>query len=389
VVGVSPKEWKVFDLLLKMELAVLRERRRLFKEITCRDYLARKAPSVGAPAGSAAVDDGHLSKGTQHAFNIGGNPPFREIDIFFCRQRRKVYIRFMALDLAKRGISSLGSHEAMPFLDLMARDPHAADLLVSMASAAAKCSDQTRRKLLLPTVPQQFCKPLKRDIDVLARTLDKLPPIAQLVPFRNISKFIAEVDKRLPATLHWIVESFQGHLELLEANLMHSDWHIFLLKPSTAEAKRGFGDRKRKAGGSLFAFHGSPFYNWHSILCSRLKNASGTPLQVRSMDYGEGIYLTSCLEIAYWYADEHPVGAWNNSLFGSVSCLALCEIVPGSHVRSEGPIFVVKDEKSVEILCLIVIPQGSELAHLKYAIASDMVAAVKGTVQYRKMMRGI
>jgi Poly(ADP-ribose) polymerase catalytic domain/ARTD15 N-terminal domain len=382
---VKLKEWKIFDLLLQMELATFRERRILYNHFNVCDHFGNDSSSLGLH-GSAAVDDGIPSKLTQPVSRNGGNSPFCGIDLSTCRLSRELYMQFTARgEPTDGGTSSSGCHEAMPFLDFMCRDPNAADLLISMALAAAKCSDQTRRKLLLPSIPPEFCTPDgEPDLDALARTLDKLPPIAEVVALRDTPESIAEIDNRLPASLQWILESFDGHLEQLKEEVVHPDWHIFLVKPSVAAVSRGLDDRERAAGGSLFAFHGSSFYNWHSILRSRLKIASGTPLQANGSAHGKGIYLGEVLHVSLPFARRQS--AWDNSLFGT-SCFALCEIAPGATVLTKRPMFVVKDEWSVELMCLIVISNidSCQQAPVKNTTANHLASLVKATVQYRNL----
>ena len=100
--------------------------------------------------------------------------------------------------------------------------------------------------------------------------------------------------------------------------------HQFLLLSASPEKEQRFQELKEKFG-SFFAFHGSPIGNWHSIMrtgcvllsrikshrahgqttsCAqhlatdaavltllRLRNASGSKLQLHGAAYGNGIYL--------------------------------------------------------------------------------------------------
>ena len=51
----------------------------------------------------------------------------------------------------------------------------------------------------------------------------------------------------------------------------------YRLTVSSTAAVRQFEEAKRQKG-SFYAFHGSPLYNWHSILRSSLRNCSDTAL---------------------------------------------------------------------------------------------------------------
>lgn len=64
--------------------------------------------------------------------------------------------------------------------------------------------------------------------------------------------------------------------------------YMFLSSPPEKEAE--FQQLKKKHG-SILAFHGSAFGNWHSILRIGLKNFSNTELMSTGAAYGPGIYL--------------------------------------------------------------------------------------------------
>lgn len=107
-----------------------------------------------------------------------------------------------------------------------------------------------------------------------------------------------------------------------EMNTEHQ--YMFLSSPPEKEAK--FQELKQ-AKGSIWAFHGSAFANWHSILRIGLKNYSHTDLMSCGAAYGAGIYLSPHSSTSAGYS--HGQRGWPNSKFktssGHMTCIALCE----------------------------------------------------------------
>lgn len=66
----------------------------------------------------------------------------------------------------------------------------------------------------------------------------------------------------------------------------------FYLMTNSPEREAAF-QRLKAQHGSIWKFHGSPFYNWHSILRTNLRNVSGTQLMRVGQALGKGIYLAS------------------------------------------------------------------------------------------------
>eukprot|EP00698_Gefionella_okellyi_P020493 TRINITY_DN643_c0_g1_i1.p1 TRINITY_DN643_c0_g1~~TRINITY_DN643_c0_g1_i1.p1 ORF type:complete len:652 (-),score=119.59 TRINITY_DN643_c0_g1_i1:302-2257(-) len=159
--------------------------------------------------------------------------------------------------------------------------------------------------------------------------------------------------------LRWIITSNRTHLELLQPDQEFQHFkgcRQFVMRGTTPEkeAKHARGVKKH---GSFFAFHGSAFWNWHSILRNGLKNYSNTEFMVDGATEGEGIYLglDSGTSLGYAWAGT----AWDKSQTPTCNiCLAVCEVVAAGHVPR--PWYVVPDENHVNtrffVLC------GSQIA---------------------------
>eukprot|EP00884_Botryococcus_braunii_P023078 jgi/Botrbrau1/9454/Bobra.0252s0075.1 len=105
--------------------------------------------------------------------------------------------------------------------------------------------------------------------------------------------------------MNWVVLTFDGVLLPLSTEAvpcLPEGWDPFLVQAGNMERANAFRHRKRSADGkSLFAYHGSPLWNWHSIVRQDIKNASGTPLQAHRSDYGPGIYLSPDPQVVVSY----------------------------------------------------------------------------------------
>jgi hypothetical protein len=277
-------------------------------------------------------------------------------------------------------------HGRLSGLALLIRDPRAAGLLISMAAVAAMCHHEGRRELLLPIIPPEFHTwNGMKDWHLLASTIDKLPALAKVPSACRLSEWLASIDGRLPCCFEWILGSFRGHLQeiTLDPGFMEPGSNVILVKQGSSEAIRAFEDQKRSAGGSIFAFHASPLFNWHSILRLRIKIASGSMLQANGRSFGDGIYLGSEFRDVVCYSRMGD--AWRNSSFGA-GCIGLCEVVQDENLAyhgTKGNVLVVSKEANVMLRCLCVFSMPILNGSCKNMQASGLAALVTGTESYR------
>ena len=133
----------------------------------------------------------------------------------------------------------------------------------------------------------------------------------------------------------------------------------------------------RKLHGSEFAFHGSPFENWHSILRNGLYNASGTRFQLHGAAYGPGIYLSPSADMAFHYSgiatrreslptyrrrDEAYMHSRNLLCYDSLHCIALCEVIKSQNInRMTENVWVFPSGDNI-IARFLFVYQGQQLA---------------------------
>ncbi|KAJ7579700.1 hypothetical protein C8J56DRAFT_963387, partial [Mycena floridula] len=106
---------------------------------------------------------------------------------------------------------------------------------------------------------------------------------------------------------------------------------------------------------SLYAFHGSPLRNWHSII----RHGLWFKTIANGRAYGNGVYLAKDASVSMGhYAHGNRVSAWNKSKVSPSSCVALAEIVnlPSKFVSSN-PYFVIPETSW--IVCRYLLVRGA------------------------------
>ncbi|KAG5758191.1 hypothetical protein H9Q72_013674 [Fusarium xylarioides] len=89
---------------------------------------------------------------------------------------------------------------------------------------------------------------------------------------------------------------------------------------------------------TLFAWHGSPLSNWHSIIRTGL-DFSNT---LHGRAYGDGVYLARDFETSRAYSNRETMKVWPSSALKVTSAISMCEIVNSpSQFVSTNPFFVV------------------------------------------------
>ena len=236
----------------------------------------------------------------------------------------------------------------------IATDVHVADLLVSIAKAAA---NSTRWKLIFNPYPTLFdpedatkkiLHPNNKEIDKVRQIMNKIPEVKEISQGR-MKDSLEKGSKWSYSLLQWIMSSNTSHLIRLckeERVASMSTPHQFLMV-SASPAKQAQFDALKKKHKSIFAFHGSALENWHSILRNGLYNASGTAHQVNGAAYGSGIYLSPSASVSYGYSQLQVEGARIDSrdskdqdfMGGTLSCVAVCEVID-DQLKRNGDIWV-------------------------------------------------
>ncbi|CAG8567783.1 8671_t:CDS:10 [Paraglomus occultum] len=213
--------------------------------------------------------------------------------------------------------------------------------------------------------------------ELLKEKINLLPPVNEMVQYAQKNSLKADLDKidsLCFPLLSWIISSNRTHLRLLESDdekVQYSDpantyssWKQFIMIMSSPEKEEKFqkekqrlrDERRGQTLGELFAFHGSPLTNWHSIIRTSLNYNKVT----HGRAFGDGVYhsLQAATSASYAhnnYYGRTDGGSWKNSLLIVQKCIALCEIVNRpSQFTSTSPHLVVKDESWITTRYLFV-----------------------------------
>ncbi|TEB26206.1 hypothetical protein FA13DRAFT_1795840 [Coprinellus micaceus] len=218
------------------------------------------------------------------------------------------------------------------------------------------------------------------DFDTLniVQVLDTLPPIEVMkkhllkkVQVGKSKPKLKDLDPNLlPAAwllLRWIVCSCTALIEeITDPNELIQDldmnWKQFRLTVGAPDAEAKFKHAVQDAANKdlnaqnypvLYAFHGSPLKNWHSIVRHGLWYRQIT----HGRAYGNGVYLAKDAQTSMGHYAVASRTAWKHSASCPSNCVALAEVVnrPQEFVSSS-PYFVIAD--TTWIVCRYLLIKG-------------------------------
>uniref|UniRef100_A0A7S4DSE0 PARP catalytic domain-containing protein n=1 Tax=Lotharella globosa TaxID=91324 RepID=A0A7S4DSE0_9EUKA len=178
----------------------------------------------------------------------------------------------------------------------------------------------------------------------------------------GLSKSLEARHALLEPTLRWIITSNRAHIRYLEPHErikgLGTD-NQFVMLGASPQHEWKFQMEKSctvKSRSSIWAWHGSHFKNWHSIVRTSLKNMSGTKYQAHGASYGKGIYLAKKSGTSLGYSKFDNSGMWPLSKLGKTQpqVLALCEIVNHRNLPKPNPYYVIPIEHWVATRFLVV-----------------------------------
>ncbi len=226
-------------------------------------------------------------------------------------------------------------------------------LMVIMMHRAVQSN---RRDLILDPFPT-LLDPNDQTNIVLSsenKDYDRLKEILQGIPteelfYQNdretIRRIMDDVNPYSFPLFQWIINSNRSSIFLIPPELrikeMCTDEQHILVTDSP-EKEAAFQEQKKKHG-SVFAFHGSPLQNWHSIMRNGLFNASGTKHQMHGQAYGTGIYFNESSSYSRRYSNPK---IRITDVDSNKACLALCEVID-HNIKKSGTIWTVQDPANV------------------------------------------
>lgn len=139
--------------------------------------------------------------------------------------------------------------------------------------------------------------------------------------------------------LRWVVASNRSFIKQDDKDTAHqvagmSDYVQFRLVQGTADKEQRFTDAVNSASfaknlnhPTLFAWHGSPVYNWHSILregfhFKRIANGRAC---------GNGVYMSKLFHTSLGYTSQHNCVLWPQTRLKILKVISLNEVVNAPH----------------------------------------------------------
>jgi len=161
--------------------------------------------------------------------------------------------------------------------------------------------------------------PERPNIELAREVLRSFPAFEQInaaAEGRGVKGIRALLDGCHPhatCLFEWIVRSNRAHLVSVPPALRLAclpTRHQFVMLSAPPERQSRF-DALKAQYGTAFAWHGSAPENWHAILRTGLRNASGTSLQVNGAAHGTGIYLSTegSMSMGYSRMGQHHAAA--------------------------------------------------------------------------------
>ncbi|CZR63941.1 uncharacterized protein PAC_13838 [Phialocephala subalpina] len=292
--------------------------------------------------------------------------------------------------------SSLFQNAPLPVLlsDLV-QDPLATDLLLSSVYAAALTGNMS----LLPNLPGST-----KHSSVILSLLDNLPSTASLAenalakatvgkswstlsqlstPSPSKLNFVAGSD-----LLSYILTSHRSFLTAATGRLkipsMPPGTLQFVLANSSPEREAAFAaevDLRPQDSETRILFHGTSPDRLFAILCSGLKILSETPLETHGAVYGRGIYMADEPSTSYLYCSHTLSKNWKNSALDvgkGYKILLGCEQAGPRLVTGEDVIHVVRDERTLMLRYVFLIPGETETMPVARHLTPGMGSVAKG-----------
>lgn len=184
--------------------------------------------------------------------------------------------------------------------------------------------------------------------------LDLLPPISELQHYlkrhsmNSLSSWVDRIPAGVLALLRWIVATNRACILQVEEKSESSDtvwgmpgWTQFRFAMGAPDKELKFVQavnatktRLKLKYETLFAWHGSPLYNWHSIIRQGLR----FDYTAHGRAFGNGVYHSQDLNTSMGYSQIYGYGTghWQSSELRASQAVALNEIVnaPKEYVSS-------------------------------------------------------
>lgn len=227
----------------------------------------------------------------------------------------------------------------------IARDPLAADLVLSMFSSAIGT------KYLKPA-PPDFTK------EALTDLVRKAPSMEEIVTTAKCDDDISKkFGSSLLTLLRWVLLTNRSQFISLNDELAIKDFKdkkckMFMALSATPAKEAAFRKLQQEYN-SIYLWHGSRSERWHTIFRNGLKNLSGTSDMANAQVFGPGIYLARNSSSSLQYVSNTSPNLYKKSALGDLEIIALCEVAKVDDLKDNGWNHTIRREDAVIIRFLI------------------------------------
>ena len=197
------------------------------------------------------------------------------------------------------------------------------------------------------------------DYNKLTETIHRLPAVSAMVEHIRDGTFVEKMnalDPLILPLLRWLFQSCPTYVrELTPAERFASipTPFQFVMLMSSPEREHSFQQLKAASGKpSMWAWHGGPSKNWHSIIRAGLKNMSNSKYMAHGAAYGQGIYMAKDSSTSLGYSGLH--GGYSAASFGwnrrSDSCTVRSHLLGAARRFTAAPSLTVANMTN-RLLC--------------------------------------
>lgn len=220
----------------------------------------------------------------------------------------------------------------------------------------------------------------KPNYDALITVFDLVPSVEEMLTIlesnsdeRALQQVLNQNCTLIYQLINWVLSTNRANIEF-DANedtqiaLTHFQFRI---QAGSAEQEAQFQALVREERASnpqykaCFAFHGSPLFNWHSIL----RNGYNFDKVANGRVHGDGVYNSDSMDVSVSFAKSVESKVWPKTMLKGLSdgCVAVNQLIDSPKHRLQTASFHVMKEKNAVQLRYILIPQSPIPAEMKLA----------------------
>ncbi|CAF3421941.1 unnamed protein product [Rotaria socialis] len=226
----------------------------------------------------------------------------------------------------------------------------------------------------------------KQNIHELRNIIDQIMTMGSITQYEAVKISLRSmIELKHPwgfSFFHWLMGTNRYHFSLIpetyQIKSINTQYQYFIKHEDIV--KHVNFKKLRAEKGSIFAFHGSPQENWHSILRSGLQIGKGGYL-INGAAYGAGIYASPSFIFSTSYTRvsrlHDPSTQFHSDVYPSTEipplkqrgwhCIALCEIInsPDAYKKHSKDIWTIQDPNLICTRFIFFFSRGTNTSNLR------------------------